>query len=220
MPKNFIFDLDGTLVDSLPGIEYAIDAALARSHCGPRMLNLRTVIGPPIRSILQTLSGADSQCELDKLELSFRSSYDTGGWRKTVCYLGARDVLRSLFAQGKQLFLLTNKPSDSTQNILHMLALRNYFKDVLTPDSSEPAFPDKPEMLRYLMGRHGIGPEESIMVGDTAEDYLAAAEVGMPAAIMAHGYGAAALVTEFPDCRLVKEFSEITSDCLYKRRTA
>src|SRR4026208_202336 len=102
MEQNFIFDLDGTLVDSLPGIEYAVDAVLSRSR-RRRTQDLRTLIGPPIRSILQSLTNAGED-ELNDLERGFRRSYDAVGWRKTLCYAGVCDTLRFLHAQGKRLF--------------------------------------------------------------------------------------------------------------------
>jgi phosphoglycolate phosphatase len=217
MAQNFIFDLDGTLVDSLPGIEYAVDAALSQLHRRRTVQDLRTVIGPPIRSILQTITDATGEDELDELERLFRKSYDTAGWRKTTCYPGARELLHSLYVNGNRLFLLTNKPLHVTNEIVAMFALRGYFEDVLTPDSRDPFFRDKSEMFRCLMQRHDLAASETLMIGDTAEDYVTAAGSGVPAAIVAHGYGTARIAAEFPHCRVIREFSQITADYSYSR---
>jgi len=74
--KAIAFDLDGTLIDSLPGIEFSIRAAMAQ--CGVRLkdIDLRSIIGPPIRVILGKLAEtADS--DLIELEGAFRRSYDS-----------------------------------------------------------------------------------------------------------------------------------------------
>jgi phosphoglycolate phosphatase len=111
MVRDFIFDLDGTLVDSLPGIQYSIDAALAPSQ---RCINdLSARIGPPIRSILQAATGASTK-DLDEMERLVRTSYDSEGWRKTVRYPGATEMLASLHARGSRLFIITNKPRRPT----------------------------------------------------------------------------------------------------------
>src|SRR5579872_788738 len=149
MTRNYIFDLDGTLVDSLPGIEYAIDAALSQLRRRRRVPDLKTLIGPSIRSILQCVTGTTEEEELNELENCFRRHYDSEGWRKTVCYPGVCDTLQALHAQGKVLFVVTNKPRYVTEKILNLFAIRACFEDVLTPDSRVPAFGNKSEMLHY-----------------------------------------------------------------------
>ncbi len=55
--RNVLFDLDGTLIDSLPGIEFSVDCALAECSLPPRRRELRPLIGPPIRAIFSQLLG-------------------------------------------------------------------------------------------------------------------------------------------------------------------
>jgi phosphoglycolate phosphatase len=119
--RHVIFDLDGTLVDSLPGIAFSVDAALAACGLPPAGVSLAPLIGPPVREILAAVSGATSRELLDWMERSFRASYDAEGWRRTVCLPGVPDMLRRLMTGGVDLWIATNKPALPTGRILREL---------------------------------------------------------------------------------------------------
>jgi len=186
---NIIFDLDGTLVDSLAGIEYSIDSALKERGYAQRTSDLRPLIGPPIRRILSQVSGEENPQELDCLEAVFRSSYDAEGWKKTVLMRGAEQAIREAACCGRRMFLFTNKPQGATSQIVGWLGIANYFSRVICRDSGVPPYSSKADMLRLLISRDGVAAATSIVVGDTMEDFKAASEVGMAAAILTTGYG-------------------------------
>ena len=189
MVKNVVFDLDGTLVDSLPGIAWSIDAALAECGLTPRSSltpqDLKPLIGPPVRTILATVSGLPDGAELDRLLAAFRRSYDADGWRKTLLQPGTMSMLQRLLAGGCRLWVVTNKPALSSGLILKGLGVALYFEKTLSPDSRHPPFASKAEMLLAL----DLPDAETIMVGDTEEDAHAAAAAGFECAIVPHGYG-------------------------------
>jgi phosphoglycolate phosphatase len=209
--SSVFFDLDGTLVDSLPGIEYAVDSALAEWRLA-RTEPLRERIGPPIRSILQSVVGEATEEQLDRVERAFRTAYDSTGWRRTAPQAGAAEMLERLHAAGFLLFVVTNKPLDATEKILGLLGLRRYFREVLARNSVTPSFASKGQMIRVLLDRHALAPRDSLMVGDTGEDARAAAEAGIRAVIMAHGYGTGSELSGV-SCRVLNNFSELTSLC-------
>lgn len=184
-----LFDLDGTLVDSLPGIQFSVDCSLAECNMPPRDRELRSLIGPPIRGIFSQLLPQADEDQLSKLERAFRSSYDSGGWRKTVMHAEAVETLTRLKAAGLPLFLITNKPVGPTRQILEQFSLSDLFTDVLCRDSRTPPFRSKAEMLQQITAAHQLEPAACLYVGDTSEDYRAATEAGIPVAIVAHGYG-------------------------------
>ncbi len=203
------FDLDGTLADSLPGISYAVETALAEADFSASSLELRSLIGPPIRSIFAKLLPQTAEADLDGLERSFRLAYDTEGWRRTAAYEGAVEAIRCLKLSGKTLYLVTNKPKHVTSQILNQLGIQDCFSGVLTRDSREPPFESKGAMLCHLLSLQRIDPARCLMVGDAPEDVEGATHAGMRAAIMLHGYGADRVPAGQPGCRHLEDFKEL-----------
>src|ERR1700733_5364416 len=100
LPPCILFDLDGTLVDSLPGIEFSVREAFSSCKLPLPKESLREMIGPPIRTILSQAGNVVGESGLDILERAFRASYDSDGWRKTVCFPDADRVVRLMHEQG------------------------------------------------------------------------------------------------------------------------
>jgi phosphoglycolate phosphatase len=211
--RSVIFDLDGTLVDSLPGIAWSVEAALEECGVPWRRRDLKPLVGPPIRQILAEVSGVSQASALDRLERAFRSSYDSGGWRRTVCQKGANAILRQLQSRGISLWLATNKPAHATGRILRELALTGFFQEIVCRDSHTPSFESKAEMLVDLLGRRGLRHAECLMAGDTMEDARAAAAAGIACALVPQGYGCGLGGSLPADCRLLREWSDLLEFC-------
>ena len=118
---NIFFDLDGTLVDSRAGIQFAVEAAL--KSCGRKSVDMAPFIGPPIRKIFTAILG--DVPDMEELVAAYRSSYDNGGWKLTTLHAGASELLASL--SDRPVFLVTNKPRRPTDDILRMFGLLKYF---------------------------------------------------------------------------------------------
>jgi phosphoglycolate phosphatase len=191
--RHVIFDLDGTLVDSLPGIAFSVDAALRACGLPPVKRDLAALMGPPVRDILAAVSGGADRHMLDRLERSFRASYDAEGWRRTVCLAGVPDMLWRLMTGGAALWIATNKPSFPTGRILRELNLAALFREAVCRDSRIPPYASKAELLFDLVERHDLDREACLMVGDTAEDWHAAEAAEIPCAIVGPGNGPCAL---------------------------
>jgi phosphoglycolate phosphatase len=188
-PKRcYFFDVDGTLVDSLPGIEFSIRAAL-RSLGKECNGEIRQLIGPPIREVLQKIIGDESELELDRVEAQFRKYYDSEGWKRANLYPGVEATLKELKEQGNRLFVFTNKPAHVTTAILKGLKVSWCFEAILSRDSRVPHFEDKGAMLSELMRDFDVSRESGLVTGDSGEDFRAASATGIPFCFVTYGYG-------------------------------
>lgn len=187
--ENIIFDLDGTLVDSLPGIEYASRCAVD-SVCPYRgSFELRPFIGPPIRDIFHRIFPDIEGNVLESLVKEFRKAYDNGGWQQTVLFDGVKDTFIKLENLKIRNYLVTSKPNLPTEKILDLLKIRNHFVDVVCPDSIIPSFPSKSDAMVCLIAKHGLDHERTLSVGDTNEDKVAAKTCGIRFVAASYGYG-------------------------------
>jgi phosphoglycolate phosphatase len=187
--RAFVFDLDGTLVDSRPAIEKAAQIAIDRvapSHSGCRVT---AAIGPPIRQMFATVLQTTDPGLLDALVTVFRDVYDCDVCRETPAYPGVADLLARIAASGASSFVLTNKPIVPTQAILSALGLASNVREIVTPDSAQAPFLSKSDALAALLDRHGLSPAHTVMVGDSADDAAAAEACGVVFAAALYGYG-------------------------------
>jgi phosphoglycolate phosphatase len=203
LPANILFDLDGTLLDSLLGIEFSAQAAFAACRLPLPNSGLRPLIGPPIRTILSQAGNVVAPSTLDALELAFRASYDSEGWRRTVCFPDTRHVLRIMRERGHRLFVVSNKPRAISLQILDAESVLELFELIVTRDSSVPAYPGKEAMIEAVIKSYKLAAEDCLLVGDTMEDAEAAYATGIKFAYMKHGYGDVPEGTSIPvACRL------------------
>lgn len=203
--KNIIFDLDGTLVDSLPGIEESARVAIARVLPGEPMPDLRAVIGPPVAKMFALLWPGLAVHRAERLLAEFRGHYDEAGCLRSAPYPQVPETLARLLAAGLRMFVLTNKPLRPTQKILNHLGFEKYFTAVAAPDCPRHPFDSKPAGARRLAGTFGLAPAHTVLVGDGADDAAAAAECGFRFMAAAYGYGKAFACAAIR----VEKFSEI-----------
>jgi phosphoglycolate phosphatase len=210
--KTVVFDLDGTLLDSLPGIRYSVEAAFRACGLAMGEGDLRSLIGPPIRAILARMAAKKpTEEELDQLERSFRWSYDCEGWKMTPHYEGAAEALRGLRAAGRRLFIVSNKPRHISMKILEAEGTAGLFDEIVTKDSRTPGYRDKQEMMRYLLQKWEIEPGECLTIGDTMEDAQAASRTGMLFCLVTHGYGAVPEDSTVPVAFRMDRFSDLVA---------
>lgn len=186
---HILYDLDGTLVDSLPGIEYAARAACAEILPGVVLPSLRPLIGPPIREMLARALPELGPNELDALSAAFRRQYDTEGWRMSRLFPGTADVLHALSLTGIIQIVVTNKPRRASRVILEEFRLLKWITGLVARDGRIPHYSSKGDMIRFALEEWSIGADNVVMVGDTSEDGFAAAEAGIRFAWVAYGYG-------------------------------
>jgi len=205
--RDVVFDLDGTLVDSRPGIDRAAARAVADVWPGRQAVSLAPFIGPPIRSMLAAAYADASDGELDALVAAFRRAYDGGDWRGTEPYPGLVAVLDA----ASRAFVVTNKPHAATRRILAHLGVAERFVAVVSPDDPATPFAAKGEGLIELARRYALSPERAVYVGDAPDDRLAAQQAGLPFVAVRYGYGTAGVHPAPSDLGAIDHLTELLS---------
>jgi phosphoglycolate phosphatase len=214
MAKNIIFDLDGTLVDSAPGIVEAASLAVTEVLPGRALPDFRLFIGPPIREILVAAMGELDSGQLDRLQACYRKAYDERGCANARPFPGVLTALAALRQTGCHLFVLTNKPRRPTETMLAHLHLAGFFQAVMALDSNGTPFRSKSEAARALGAAQTLAPEETVLVGDSLDDARAAADCSFAFIAVRFGYGTAHSQTAYPIRAVAEDFAQVAALCL------
>lgn len=184
--QHFFFDLDGTLADSKADVLGSIGQAYARLGWTYDASKLR--IGPLLPDIIATISPQLDAAQRQAVAQTFRAFYAAGKYSRTVLFPGVRAFLDKLVAQGKTLYVATNKPRKSTLEVLDVLGIRDCFLYIGTPDFDGDHLP-KPEVLKAMVRMFDIDPAQAVMCGDTLPDIEAGRYAGMKTLAFTGGYG-------------------------------
>jgi len=194
---GYIFDLDGTLVDSRPGIEAACVAALAEAAPGVAVPFIVDVLGKPLNGLIATIGANLDSERRAAVQAAFTRYYDAEGWRLSLPYAGVGETLSALRGKGVRLFVVTNKRRDPALRILRAGGLAAVVEAVYAVDSAAPPFVDKVAMAAACLREHDLMSAATLVVGDSEDDRAMAAAHTLSFAAAAWGYGDAA-------CRLVE----------------
>ncbi len=187
------FDLDGTLVDTLPDIAAAANQMLADlGRPSADLARVRGFVGDGIARLTKRLitgeQAGEPAPELASRGLeSFIQHYREHFLRASRPYPGALELLRGLRAQGLRLYCVTNKAAAFTRPLLAHCALAPFFDLVLSGDDLPTRKPD-PAPLLACCAQAGLDPERLLMVGDSANDVLCARAAGSPVVCVSYGY--------------------------------
>ena len=189
MKQALIFDLDGTLVDSLQGIAASLNHALAESSLPGHPLGaVRELIGNGSRVLIQRAAPTTAdECLLDTIEQAFKSHYDLNWQEGTTAYDGIAGMLGSLQAAGYPLAVLSNKPQPFTEIIVASIFPTIRFSPVLGQRTGIPHKPDPAgalEIAKQLCRR----PAECSIIGDSTMDLETARSAGMRAIAVSWGF--------------------------------
>jgi phosphoglycolate phosphatase len=182
-----LVDLDGTIINSGPGIIGSYQHALQRMgvDCPPAE-DLTWVVGPPSRRSFPKLIGANQDVE-EAVRL-YRAHYEEHGLFNATVYSGMQKALTDLYAIPARLFVCTAKPRSFAERIIKHFGLGHLFEQVYGADLGGK-FDDKSLLIEHIMGVEQIEPTRMVMVGDRANDMMAAARHAIPAVGALWGYG-------------------------------
>jgi phosphoglycolate phosphatase len=189
MTCSVLLDLDGTLIDSYPGILASCVAALrALGHEPDETLDIKRTVGSPLEDIMQILLRSYGDDRVGEAVTAYRQHYGESGLLGSVPYPGIRKSLEEMKRTGLRIYLATSKRAIFARRILDHLKFATYFDGI---DGSVPSgeLDHKPELLAHILSKHGLSPSDSLMVGDRRYDISGAHAVGMRGLGVLWGYG-------------------------------
>jgi len=192
-PALVVFDLDGTLIDSIGDLAVAVNRLVEER--GGRRLDTGQVVGMVGEGaallIARAFEASGASGDPREALPRFLEIYDSLLPGTTRPYPGVPEMIRALAAV-VPLAVLTNKPAGSATKILSLLDLAPSFRQTVGGDGPFGRKPD-PDGLRHLMAEAGVEARDTLMVGDSTIDLLTARAAGARTCLVRYGFGFAAL---------------------------
>jgi len=229
--QGVAFDLDGTLVDSAPGLTSAVDSALyalelpqageARvitwiGNGADKLMERALTWARQERAAQRAASGKPSvedddipqEEQASVLRALFNRYYAQFAEEGSFLFPDVADTLKALHTNGLPLALVTNKPTPFVAPLLNALGIAHYFTVVIGGDDVQNKKPH-PEPLLLVASRLGITPQSLLFVGDSRNDIQAAAAAGCPSVGLTYGYNyGEAIALSSPDV-IFDRFNEL-----------
>jgi phosphoglycolate phosphatase len=188
--RAIIFDLDGTLIDSAVELTAAVNGGLGHYKL-PKVTvsQVKTMIGDGAMALTERAFAAAGR-RLNPAGLAEALEVVRGEYARqppSNFYPGARETVERLAAMGLALAVCTNKPEKPAKRILGELNAARHFRAIVGGDSFATKKPD-PGPLQALMEQIGSTPEDTIMIGDSANDVIAGRIAGLYTVAVSYGY--------------------------------
>jgi phosphoglycolate phosphatase len=183
-----LFDLDGTLTESGPGIIASVrHAAATLGHTIDPAEDLSWVIGPPLETFMRRVLERFGDTRLSEAVDAYRAHYGTVGLFDSRVYPGIEAALAGFCADGWQMFVATSKREDFARRILEHCGLADRFRAIYGSDGAG-ALAQKPELIRHILHREALRPAATVMIGDRSYDIDGARANGVKGIGVAWGY--------------------------------
>jgi phosphoglycolate phosphatase len=198
LPRAVLFDLDGTLIDSVPDITLSANELLASEQL-PALeeAQVRRMVGHGIRALVRkaylaqgiALDAASLDCRTDAM----MEIYPRNLTGRTTLMPAVRETLAFFLTGGVRLALVTNKPQAAAQTILGHFGLSDSFSVVIGDGDHQLPRKPQPGMLLAALSRLGVAAADAIMVGDSTVDIAAARAAHVRSVVVRCGYDDGAL---------------------------
>ncbi|MDD2943379.1 MAG: HAD hydrolase-like protein, partial [bacterium] len=168
--RAIFFDLDGTIIDSFPGISRSVNHVFQTLKLSiPEEAELREFIGPPLRTSFGRYLTSDE--EIENAVGIYREFYGREGVLDVTLYEGVIELLLEL-SETDDLFLCTSKPAVYATQIIFHLNMQTLFRQAYAPELSG-RFDCKDDLLAFALHEEKVAPENAFMIGDRASDIQA-----------------------------------------------
>lgn len=219
LPAFIAFDLDGTLVDSVPDLSWAIDQMLLeRNLSAVGDSQVRQWVGNGSAKLVQRALAYGHKIKETELSHSvhqvsealkrFKHFYGQRYCHLSCLYPGVEGALSKLQDLAIPMVVVTNKPKEYAQPILSTLKLDIYFEQVLGGECLPKRKPD-PLPLQHVLLPYGFEPSRCLMVGDSKNDVLAARAAGFKVAALSYGYNHGEAIADTKPDLLIANLTEL-----------
>jgi len=198
---HLLFDVDGTLTDSREGIVRCIHYAILELGAdAPPVESLTQYVGPPLPASFATLLGTSDPKRVDLALAAYRRRFERLGMFENALYPGIAEALEQFAAAGFGLHVVTAKPRVYARQILDHFNLSSRLRVVHGPELDQRDY-SKASLVREACVEAHIGSHDGTVIGDRAEDMLAAKRNGLCSVAALWGYGGREeLEAARPDC--------------------
>ena len=189
MYHTILFDLDGTLTDSGPGITNSVAYALKKWDIIENDINiLKKFVGPPLDASFAKYYGFSKEKCVQAIQY-YREYYLTKGIYENQVYDGMEELLKWLRDTGRRVIVATSKPEPSAIHVLEYFQIDSYF-DIIAGATMDGSRVEKSDVIRYALDRAGIRDLSGVvMVGDRENDIQGAKANGLDSIGVLYGYG-------------------------------
>lgn len=212
---TYLFDLDGTLIDTAPEIADGVNDTLRRlGHASVGEDQVRGWIGEGTRALLGKalasvgVAPAMLRTEVERAWAGFEIDYAARCGTRSRPYPGAIPALDRITAAGLPIALVTNKEAAFAHRILVAHGLTGYFDVIVAGDTLAVRKPD-PAMIDHALQALGADAADAVLIGDSAIDVRTARAAGIAAWVMRHGYHQGELAGDDAPDRFIEHFDEL-----------
>ncbi len=207
-----VFDLDGTLIDSIPDVVAAMNQLLVEEGRRPISLDEgKSMVGegpgPMIRDAVALTGVPVEAVRIPAMVERYIAFYRATPADHTIVYPGVRNVLEQLADDGIVMGVCTNKPHEMSNLVLEALGMGHFFRTVIGGDALPIRKPDAGHVLAVLDGMN-VSASAAAFVGDSPTDMKAARNAGLPSVAVSYGYSIVGPGNLDADI-LISEFAEL-----------
>lgn len=206
-----LLDLDGTIIDSEPGIQTALRHAITQGFgIAPTQADLDEFMGPPLDEVLPRVYGITDPADVARFFELYCGVYFHGTEYEFDVYPGMADLIRDLHAAGVRVVLATAKPDESAARILDHAGLAECFEFV-GGSHVDGSRQDKVDVLAHTLEQIGANGDtlRIVLVGDRALDHRAASAHGADSILVTWGYAPDGELDEVPANALVHDVAAL-----------
>ena len=202
-----LFDVDGTLIHSSPGILATMEHTFRTVGIDPAGIDLTRYLGPPLRRSFSEHMRREE--DVERMVRIYRDRYHEVGQHLCQVFPGVLEMLQRLQSAGVKLYTATSKPTSVVTPILQEQGLADYFT-FIGGASEDKSVDTKTAVMRTVLVRPELQGTRVLMVGDRADDMRGAADCNVPAAAVLYGYGSREELLPFEPCFMAQTCEQLT----------